>query len=189
MTGSGASPTRQRIIDATLTLMLEHGLSGVTMTAVADTAGVARQTLYNHFPDVEQIVAAALEAHQTDDMASLRAVLLTIDRPQAQLEHLVRHAAATGVHHPPLAGVHHGLSATGQARLRDHERSMHAVIEDVLRAGIADGSFRSGLVIDRDAALIRHMLVAVTEMAHADPESVAEIAAAASQTVTAAVRR
>ena len=43
---------------ATFELVAEEGLGSVTMTAIADRADVARQTLYNHFNDVEQIVIA-----------------------------------------------------------------------------------------------------------------------------------
>jgi AcrR family transcriptional regulator len=41
-----------RIIDAALSLIGERGLGEVTMVEVARRAGVARQTLYNHYPDV-----------------------------------------------------------------------------------------------------------------------------------------
>ena len=49
-------PPVDRITAAALTLVAERGMSGVTMSAVAAEAGVARQTVYNHFSDVDAII-------------------------------------------------------------------------------------------------------------------------------------
>jgi AcrR family transcriptional regulator len=48
---------RQSIIDATMTLVAERGLSDVSMAEVAKAAGIGRATLYRYFPGVEEIVA------------------------------------------------------------------------------------------------------------------------------------
>jgi AcrR family transcriptional regulator len=52
---------RQReIIEATVQLLGEHGLQGVTVSRIAAAAGIARGTLYQHFPDREAVLEAAL---------------------------------------------------------------------------------------------------------------------------------
>jgi AcrR family transcriptional regulator len=43
--------TRQRIVEAAVSLHERHGLSGTTITDIAGQAGVGRQTFYRHFPD------------------------------------------------------------------------------------------------------------------------------------------
>jgi AcrR family transcriptional regulator len=56
-----STATRQRILDATLELYREVGVSGATLTAVAGRADVARGTVLNHFGSAEGLHRAALE--------------------------------------------------------------------------------------------------------------------------------
>ena len=180
------SDTRQRIIEATLELMTEHGMSGVTMSAVAESAGVARQTLYNHFPGVEEIVTAALETHRVDISDDLRVVLATYDEPAQQLAHLVRHVAASAAHHAPMQMFRNGLSAEVRATLGEHDEAMRSIIAEVLEAGKTSGDFRSDLDPGRDAHLIQAMLQRVPEIAAAEADTAAAIATV-TRTVLAAV--
>lgn len=184
---SARASTRDRIIEAALRLMAERGFAGVTMKAVAETAGIARQTLYNHFPDVDSIVAEAIEAHQIDSLNSLRSVLATIESPGARLEHLVRQSAAAAVHHHPAVGIQHGLSAEMQATLRRHDAELLSIIEGTLQAGIVSGEFRADLDVNRDAQLVKRMLDAVAELASTDPEGLHATVAAATRTLVASV--
>lgn len=55
-----STATRQRILDATLELYREAGVSGATLTAVARQADVARGTIINHFGSAEGLHRAAL---------------------------------------------------------------------------------------------------------------------------------
>jgi len=54
--------TRARIIAAAAALQLEQGPAQVTVSAVADRAGVQRLTVYRHFP-AEALLFAASNAH------------------------------------------------------------------------------------------------------------------------------
>ena len=213
MTDTNAAPqasTRERIIEATLRLIADRGFAGVTMKAVAETAGIARQTLYNHFPDVDSIVAEAIEAHQIESLEALRSVLATIESPVARLEHLVRQSAAASVHHHPVAGIQHGLStemqptaaalhhhrvagiqqglsAEMQATLLRHDTELLSIIESTLQAGIDDGDFRPNLDVSRDAELMRRMLDGVAELVSTDPSAIQQTVAAATRTLLASV--
>ena len=46
------------ILDTTAALVAEHGITAVSMSSVADRAGIGRATLYKYFSDVEQILSA-----------------------------------------------------------------------------------------------------------------------------------
>lgn len=63
--------TRQRILEATVTLQERVGVPGTTISAVAEQAGVERLTVYRHFPDESTLLTAAttyyLEAHPPPD--------------------------------------------------------------------------------------------------------------------------
>ena len=51
--------TRQRILEATIMLHERVGVPGVTISAVAEQAGVERLTVYRHFPDEKALLTAA----------------------------------------------------------------------------------------------------------------------------------
>jgi AcrR family transcriptional regulator len=68
----GMALTRDRIVQAALTLVLEQAYEDVTLVAIAQAADVSHQTVLNHFESKEKVAAAAAEvlSRQT---ASVRA--------------------------------------------------------------------------------------------------------------------
>lgn len=54
--------SRERVLDAALDLLREHGAAGCTVEAVAARSGVAKTTIYRQFRGREDLVVAALEA-------------------------------------------------------------------------------------------------------------------------------
>ena len=49
---------REAALEAAELLLAEHGLRGVTMSLVAEKAGIGRATLYKYFPDIEALLTA-----------------------------------------------------------------------------------------------------------------------------------
>ena len=172
---------KDRITAATLELIASHGLGGVTMTAVARRASVARQTLYNHYPDVESIVAAALVRHQKESVTRLRELLATVESPLARLEHLVRHyAAMAGQGH----GVRHGgFSPQIQGVLDEYDAAVRGEIESALRDGLRADLFRPTIDPGRDSLLLLRMIETTSELVIADPSAVTTIVSAVSEAV------
>ncbi len=180
-----SSPTQDRIALATLELLADHGFAGITMSAIAAKAQVARQTLYNHYPDVESAVYAATVAHQRASFEHLTAVLETIDSPAGRIEHLVRHAAVLAEHgHPAIRG---GFSSAIEGLIADHDAAVRALVADVLRTGKEKGDFRSDLDLDRDPLLIQRTIEATGELVAARPAESAAIVTATVRTVLAAI--
>ena len=91
-----AGTASDRIIEATFVLVAEHGLGSVTMTEVADRAGVARQTLYNHFSDVEQIIVTGIEQYAQTGFAQLVDLLEATGTAEAKMELLARYTVVEG---------------------------------------------------------------------------------------------
>ena len=52
------SAIHDAVIDAAAALIAEHGLPTVTMSRIAQDAGIGRATLYKYFPDVEAVLDA-----------------------------------------------------------------------------------------------------------------------------------
>ncbi len=53
--------TQQRLLDATVDCLIEHGWSGTTTTLVAQRAGVSRGAQLHHYPTKAALVLAAVE--------------------------------------------------------------------------------------------------------------------------------
>jgi AcrR family transcriptional regulator len=70
--------TRQRIVDAAVELHGEIGPALASLSAVAERAGVQRNTLYAHFPDEHSLLlacsAASLERDPLPDAAEWRGI-------------------------------------------------------------------------------------------------------------------
>jgi AcrR family transcriptional regulator len=159
------------------------------MRGIAAAAGIARQTLYNHYRDVDGIVAAALKRHNDESIRLLDAALGVVDEPVAKLEQLVRHVVSMGAHAHHARGIEHGLSPDARATLAGYDAAMDGAIADILEEGQRSGVFRSDLSLDVDTTLVRHMLDGLAEAAARAPDRAAAIVAAGTRTVRSALSR
>jgi AcrR family transcriptional regulator len=66
---------REHLLDATLTVILEHGYSGVSIEAVARAAGVTRPVVYDHFPNLGRLLHALVEREERLALAQLEHVV------------------------------------------------------------------------------------------------------------------
>jgi AcrR family transcriptional regulator len=64
--------TRQAILDATVELIIEKGMRGTSMRAVARQAGVGDATVYNYFPTKEAIFYAYYEGRFAQAASNLQ---------------------------------------------------------------------------------------------------------------------
>ena len=154
----GLSP-QERIAEAALNLIAEHGLAGVTMSAVARQADVARQTLYNHYPDVESIVTSVIEQHEQMGLAQVRRLLEGHEGAAAKLEQLILHSVTMGAHDHALASLESSLSPGAQEVLRTHRGRTEEMVIEILEEGVAEGVFRPDLDPQADATFIRDVLI------------------------------
>ena len=178
--------TQDRIIEATLDLVTQQGLSSVTMVDVARTAGVARATLYNHYPDVPSILADAATRHNEQAIAGLRQHLAVADSPTETIGQLVRYIAAISTHGHTLT-THHGLPPELDDQLAAFDHELERQIRDTLDGGRAAGEFRSSLDPDTTTRLVRHMLNGVSDLVAETPDTAAHIAREAARTILAAI--
>lgn len=175
---SAGSLAEQRIVAAALELIAERGISAVTMSAVAERAGVARQTLYNHFADVDTIMAAVYERHLAEAIAQLRQVLEAVRGPEARLALFVRHQVAA-IAHSDHAMIHgSSLSPAVRRRVQYHHRELAAFLESILRDGVEAGVFRRGLDVRASALFTLHLMGAASELV-AESGDIASVAEAA----------
>jgi len=182
--GQASSP-QERIAVAALTLISERGLAGVTMSAIARHAGVARQTLYNHYPNVESILTAVIEQHERLGFAQVRQLLEGHRGATAKLEQLIRHSVAMSAPGHALAAIESSLSPRAQEMLRAHRSRTTEMLIEVLEEGVAEGVFRADLDPKIDAVFIREVLVSGAD--RQETGDVARLAEASVRFVLAAV--
>src|SRR5688572_23043788 len=91
--------TRRRITEAAMELHGSVGPARTTMSAVAERAGVQRQTVYRHFPTEDDLFDACsghfAETHPRPDVDAWRAVADPAERLEAALDELYAYYEGT----------------------------------------------------------------------------------------------
>jgi AcrR family transcriptional regulator len=182
-----AATASDRIIEATFALITEQGLGSVTMTEIADRAGVARQTLYNHFSDVEQIVVAGIEQYTHTDFAHLVDLLAATETAAAKVELLTRSTVVEGSHGHSVEDVRSALSQEARAHLDRHQSDFRSLVASIIGQGVADGSFDSTLDPERHAVLVQGLLLSASDLA-AEGGEPAELASVVSESILRVLR-
>ena len=141
------------IVEAAGSLANEHGITSVSMSQVAEQAGIGRATLYKYFPSVEAILHAWAERQISTHLGHLRAVRDRNDTPAEQLRAVLTVYAHISQAHggsDVAVTVHHGEHA-GHARAE-----LHAFLGDLLRAGIETGDVRTDIPVEELASFCIH---------------------------------
>ncbi len=137
--------TRAALLDATWHLLEERGPDGVTMTAVADRAGVTRRAVYLHFASRAELLLA-VHAHideQLDLPGSARRVFEAPDAVTA-LEAFVAHLADF---HPKIRKIDTALLAA-----KDTDPDLAALLDQGKRIWL-DGCRRIAQRLDDEGVL------------------------------------
>ncbi|MFJ9601777.1 TetR/AcrR family transcriptional regulator [Streptomyces althioticus] len=109
--------TRQRLLEAAVACLAEHGWTGSTVSVVAERAGVSRGAAQHHFPTREDLFTAAVEYVAEERSIALRA--LFPERAAASDRRAVV-AALVGLYTGPLfrAALHLWVAASNEEQLR-----------------------------------------------------------------------
>ena len=65
---------RERIVSVALKAFLKEGIRAITMDDVASLMGISKRTLYELFPDKEQLVLSCVELHDIRKRAEAQPV-------------------------------------------------------------------------------------------------------------------
>lgn len=135
----------EAILDATWAQVSEHGLTAVTMSRIAEAAGIGRATLYKYFPDVDAILSAWHQRHvagHLEHLVELRDQARDAgDRLEAVLQAYALIAYHRGRHDAELVSLlHRGeYAAAAQQNLIDLVRNLLAEAAEAsdIRADVA----------------------------------------------------
>lgn len=156
------------ILDTTAVLVAEHGLTGVTMSQIAQEVGIGRATLYKYFPDVEAIVIAWHERQVAEHLRQLGEVVAAATEPGERLRIALRTYAqlSAGEHHGPAVGHGSDLAVPlhRAAHMHQAREQLHAMLTDLIGAAARNGDVRSDVSASELATYCLHALAAAREL-------------------------
>jgi AcrR family transcriptional regulator len=151
------------ILDTTAALVAEHGLAAVTMSQIAQQAGIGRATLYKYFPDVEGILVAWHERQVSEHLHQLGEAAASVAEPGERLRVVLRtYAQLSGGkqrHGPDLAVPLHRAAHMHHAR-----QQLHTLVTQVIRAAAEAGYVRTDIPAPELATYCLHALSAAGTM-------------------------
>ncbi|MCZ9880193.1 TetR/AcrR family transcriptional regulator [Arthrobacter sp. B2a2-09] len=147
---------QEAILDTAATLVAKHGMLSVTMSQIAQEAGIGRATLYKYFPNVESILRAQHDRQLAGHLEHLAAVTHSGGDAGHQLEAVLHiHAAMTYEHHgSPMAAIMHHEGAR-QTQLE--------FVSGVIRRAAETGAIRDDVAPGELASFCLHALAAAAE--------------------------
>jgi AcrR family transcriptional regulator len=145
------------ILDTAASLTAQHGLTGVTMSQIAQATGIGRATLYKYFPDVEAILMAWHERQVTGHLHELAAIGEQGDDPGQRLHAVLRaYARIQHEHHGhDLAAVLHRGEHMVSAR-----QHLRGFLAGLLAEATAAGQVRDDVAPGELADFCLHALTA-----------------------------
>lgn len=167
--------TRSKLLTAALAEFTAHGPHLANLDRMAQAAGVAKGTIYNHFADKAGLFLAVLDTEAARHCAWMREALSAAPDPVRALDAFFAANAAFVEGHLPaarlLAGVAQGMDEALKTRLNDCYRPLFDLLASaVLVPGVTAGLFRP-LDLPRTATLVMTLLLATSSQvdAHGRP--------------------
>ena len=163
--------TRERLLEATLTCLVEHGFAATTMQRVQSTAGVSRGALVHHYASMDELLVGAVHHVAKRQLDLLRRAATGLEEGtsgRAQRTRLL-HSVMSG----PLflAGLELWMAARTNPSLHDAlvpaERELGRQIAEALTV---EGAERANLThLELDELLITLRGLAITSVLRPDP--------------------
>jgi AcrR family transcriptional regulator len=148
---------RDATLDTTAALVAEHGLRSVTMSQIAEEAGIGRATLYKYFSDVEAILLAWHERQVAGHLAYLAEVRDQAGNAAERLEAVLEAYAL-------ISHEHHGTELAALLHRGEHvaraQQQLSDFIRDLLSEGAGSGDLRDDVAPGELASYCLHALTA-----------------------------
>lgn len=135
--------TKSKVIATALELIAERGIPATTVEAVCERSGVAKTTIYRHWPDQHHLaldaIASTLHQPTDPDTGTLRGDLIALLSGLAEAiqsgpaAHLMTALIDAAERDPAFAALH-----------REEAAIRHGVVLDAIRRGVTRGELLAG---------------------------------------------
>ncbi len=143
--------TREAILAAAQHEFAAKGLSGGRVDAIARRARANKRMIYHYFGNKDGLYLAALERVYEDLRGTEKTLDLAHLAPEAAIRRLVEFTFDYSRQHPELISLinnenlHRARHLRKSRKVRELHSPFVALIDDILRRGVAAGVFRPGL--------------------------------------------
>ena len=142
--GSHSDITGPRIREVALRLFAQHGYAAVSMRQIAKEVGVQAGALYNYTPDKQSLLFYLMQGHMVE-LLEAWAQLTVPKGAEAQLEAFSRFHIRFHLERPDAVFIAYmelrNLSEENFATIEAMRRAYETALEDILKAGVAEGVF------------------------------------------------
>ena len=148
---------REATLDSVAALIAQHGFSALTMSRIAEEAGIGRATLYKYFSDIDSILVAWHAREMERSLEQLAAASKTADAADQRLEAVLeKYAMISYEHHrTELAALLH----QGEHAVRA-SKELTDFLRDLLAEGALAGTLRDDVSPEELALFCVHSLAA-----------------------------
>lgn len=155
---------RESIAQTAMALLIEGGGAGLSMSALAQAAGISRPTLYRYYPDMESVLVGVAELVCRHDEAFAAEISAEPD-PRRQLRAFID-AVTDPVAHGHLSAVEleGALPPEGRRLLHAHEDRARELLAGILERGVQAGYFSPEL----DPSIDARFIFGLSQQAQAD---------------------
>lgn len=138
-------------------LATTEGMLSVSMSNVADRAGIGRKTLYKYFPDLDSILTAWHERQIAGHLVRLQEISDGIVDPRQRLNEILRA-------HALMAYQHHATDPSPQIMSAPHvtraQEQLRAFLTTCIEEAAADNTIRQDMKAAEIADYLLHALSA-----------------------------
>jgi AcrR family transcriptional regulator len=143
--------SRRRILAAAKSEFARRGLAGARVDRIAERAGINKRMIYHYFNNKNDLYLTVLEDAYADIRAAERGLALEGLEPVAAITRLVEFTWGYYIRNPEFLrllvneNIHRAAHLKRSRRIAEMHSPFVALIEDLLRRGVAAGEFRDGL--------------------------------------------
>jgi AcrR family transcriptional regulator len=142
-------PTRERLLDAALSLFVQRGYSATSTQDIIDAAGVTKPVLYHYFESKEALFRTLVSSIYDASTAEWTAILQAESSPIRQLQLLAMNSFLGSAKDPRLPRLllqtYYGPPISElQSYLDEQTARRFAIVVSVMLEGLAAGQLRGG---------------------------------------------
>ena len=143
--------SRQRILDVAIAEFAQFGLGGARVDRITKKAGVNARMLYHYFGSKEHLFTAVLEEVYGSFLRFQQSLRLAELSPVEGIRQLVRGMWAFYRDNPEFISIvgaenrHMAAHLRASTKKRELQLPILEVLKDLLKRGVAEGVFRSGV--------------------------------------------